>query len=308
MTSPENNTEQKFTIVQPDEIGLSRGAWEMFQNPKLLDIYARQYGWEIIEHKKMLLAVKHLPAIGLLSVKTFSPEATANNDWREHLLEMPTGYVSVMSNQKDKHPQIKASSAEDTYSFIVDLKQDEDVLLANCERRSRKAFRHAERNGLDVHEAQSKKELPQFHSLMMKTSNNGKLFQVPPLALLEALFENGFGRLYVASIKGNIVGGVYVLSDNYVHGLVSGFDIPAAGGISSNLLYWESLLAEKKRNCEFFDFGTQSLSENTALVKFKRSFAPMLVPAYHYEYYPSAWRSLAYRGWNGLKQIKNNLR
>lgn len=298
------NANQKFTIVQPESAGLSRGAWEMFQNPKILDIYAEHYRWDVLEYKGMLLVVKNLPAIGLLRAQVFSPEAADTSDWHDQLLDIPAGYVSIMTNQQGCNGHVGATSPDDTYSFIVDLRLDSEVLFTQCERRSRKAIRHAKRNGMEVNEAQSRKEIPQFHELMMRTSDNGKRFHVPPLALLESLFDKGYGRLYVSYVKGNMAGGVYVLCDNYVHGLVSGFDVLAAGGLSSNLLYWESLLAEKEKKCSFFDFGTQSLTENTQLVKFKRSFSPMLIPAYHYEYYPSYWRSIGYRTWQCLKQVK----
>lgn len=287
-------------VASPQQIGLLRGAWEMLQNPELLSVYAQHYHWEVHEHHGILIVVKRLPGVGILKAQVFSPESCLSG-WSEQLLSLPAGSIVVQSNHAQDLPVV---SRDDTYSFILDLQPDEEMLFQRMQKRSRKAIRKATKEGLTTHKACEYREVRQFYELANRVTKNGSLYHVPPLTLLEALLESGHGHLYLGYLENNLVGGIYVLSDHYAHGLLSAYDTELASGIPSNMLLWHTLLEEKRRGIPFFDFGAQSLDEHPQLTLFKRSFSPTLVPAFRYQVYPSKWRSMANRAWDLQRRLR----
>lgn len=287
-------------VVSPEDLGLLRGAWEMLQNPKLLSIYAAHYNWEVLEHHGTLITVKRFPGLGILRSQVFSPESN-QTAWTEQLGKLPAGSILVQSNQKQDLPVV---SPADTYSFIVDLRRDEDVILEQIQRRARKAIRKGSAAGFITREATGKQDIRRFHELAINITKNGTLYHVPPLSLLEALHQAGYGRLYLGYLDDKLVGGIFVLTDQYSHGLVSAYDTAATSGVPGTTMFWHSIVGEKQKGIPFFDFGAQSLSDQPQLTLFKRSFSPILVPAFRYELRPSRWRGLANSAWALQRRLR----
>lgn len=295
-----SDMQMNMRVLSPEDLGMLRGAWEMLQNPKLLSIYAAHYGWEVLEHHGTLITVKRIPGLGILRAQAFSPESN-QTAWTEQLGKLPAGSILIQSNQKQDLPVV---SPTDTYSFIVDLRRDEDVILQQIQRRARKAIRKGAAAGFITREATDKQDIRRFHELAINITRNGTLYHVPPHSLLEALHQAGYGRLYLSYLDDKLVGGIFVLTDQYSHGLVSAYNTAATSGVPGTTMFWHSIMGEKQKGIPFFDFGAQSLNDQPQLTLFKRSFSPILVPAFSYELHPSHWRRLANSAWTLQRRLR----
>lgn len=295
---------KRMSTVTPQEIGLDLGAWEIFQHPRFLEIYASHYGWGVVAHHGVLIFARTVPGLGLMRTQVYSPEAGAGSDWHRILSDLPTGRIEVMTNRPAPEAVAMPTSPRDLHSMIIDLRPGAGELFAGFESRTRKAIRRAEREGMTVRLAQNEHDLERFHTVLLRVTRGGTVYQAPDLALLRAIMHAGFSRLYLALHGGEVVGGIFVLANRYAHGFVSAFDPQACGGLPGNLLYWGVIQGEIAAGVPFLDLGAQSLSQQPGLTMAKRSFSPYLVPAYRYEVAPSAWRAKLGDMLRGLKRSK----
>jgi hypothetical protein len=282
---------KRLSIVTPREMGINLGAWEMFQHPRFLDIYASHYGWRVLAHHGVLIFARSVPGLGLMRTQVYSPEAGGGAQWHRILRDLPAGRIEVMTNAPAPESLARPTSPPDLHSLIIDLRPGIDDLFASFESRTRKAIRRAEREGMTVGPARDLADLDAFHALLMRVTRGGTVYQAPDLSLLHAITRGGFSRLYVARHGGQIVGGAFLLTNRYSHGFVSCFDPQACGGLPGNLLYWGVIQGEIEAGMPFLDLGAQSLSQQPGLTMAKRSFSPFLLPAYRYELTPSPWRA-----------------
>lgn len=301
LSSPPQGETAGFRITTPDALGFNLGAWEIFQEPRFLDIYARHYRQEVMQHRGMLLLARKMPVAGTLYAKLFSPEASAGVDWRPLLEDLRVGQLEVLTNRPTTSPTAFTTTAGGLYSMLVDLRVGADTLFSGFEGRARKAVRRAAKAGMQIRLAQDKKDVADFHALLEKVTDQGRRYEVPSLELLEAIRQAGFGHLYLAVYQQRIAGGIYVLSNRYAHGFVSGYDPQACDGLPGNLLYWKTMLGEMGRGIPFFDLGAQNLGDNPNLTLAKRVYAPVLLPAFRYELQPSPCRNKLLMAWRKLK-------
>jgi hypothetical protein len=294
----------KLSVVSPADIGFSRGAWEMLQNPALLNVYANFYKWDVLEHQAILMSVKRVPALGILRASVYSPEAACGGDWQDRLGSLPAGHVSVMTNVVDRCGESSGQSQHGFYSFVIDLRPEPEKVFSGFKRRTRRAITKAMRAGMYVRLAETNQEIIDFYMIADRRSEYGRLYKVLPRTLYQDLDRTGHARLYVAFFKGRVVGGVMILIDHYAHGVLSAYDAQAADGLPGNLLYWGMMLGEIERGVVFLDLGAQSPSEQPELTFFKSGFSPFLVPAYGYDLRPSRWRSFGSHAWEFSKRFR----
>lgn len=291
-----------LSVVTPAEVGLGVGAWEIFQQPRFLDIYASHFGWKVVAHHGVLIFARSIPGLGLLKTQVYSPEAGGGEQWHRILQDLPTGRIEVMTNAPAPSSLASPVSPPDLYSLIVDLRLGADALFASFEHRTRKAVRRAEKDGMTVRVTQDQKDLAEFHELLLRVTRGGTVYAAPDLSLLGAILRAGFARLYVAHLGSTMAGGAFMLVNRHTHGLVSAFDPAACNGLPGNLLYWGVIQGEIEAGIPFLDLGAQSLSQQPGLTMAKRSFSPYLVPAYRYELSPSRWRARIGDAWRRFKQ------
>jgi hypothetical protein len=277
-------------IVTREELDAYAGTWEALQEPALLDLYARHYGWRPMEHGGVRVAGRSFPGIGLLRAKVYSPEA-AGADWHRVLSALPAGHVEVMTNEALPRGVASPLSPPDLYSFIVDLRPGADGVFASFKPNTRKVIRRAQREGMTVRGPCDPGELPAFHEVLLRVTRGGQVYEAPDLALLQAILRAGFGRLYLLEYRGRLVGGLVVLVNRHAQGYLLAFDREASDGLTSYLLFWGAMKGEIEAGMPFLDLGAQSLSMHPGLTNAKRSFCPVLLPAYRYELKPSCWRA-----------------
>jgi len=291
-----------FKVAEAAALGFA-GAWEIFQHSPFLQIYARHYGWQVIEHHGLVFAARRVPGLGLMRARLYAPEAGGNGDWPRLVEDLRAAELEVWTTHPVSSPNLRPSSAADLYSMVVDLRRGPDEVHARFESRARKAIRQAGRAGMQVRRSDNPRDLSDFHALLGRVTEQGKRYEQPPLALLKALHESGYARLYLARYQDRTVGGVFVLSYRHAYGLVSGFVPQDCHGLPSTLLYWETMRGEMTLGMPFLDMGVQTLSGNPGLVLAKRAYSPVLVPTYRYDLSPSPWRQKLAGAWRRLKRL-----
>ncbi|MEO8652502.1 MAG: GNAT family N-acetyltransferase [Ramlibacter sp.] len=293
-----------LSVVTPEVFGLDLGAWEIFQQPRFVDIYARHFGSRVVAHHGVLVFARSVPGLGLIRTQVYSPEAGAGVDWHRILTDLPTGRIEVMTNAPTPASVAKPISPPDLNSFIIDLRPGIEGLYERLESRTRKAIHRAQRQNMTVRVTQDAPDLTKFHEVLLRVTRGGTVYHAPDLTLLQAIMRAGFARLYVMEHGGQIVGGAFLLVNRYSHGYVSVFDRHACDGLPGNLLYWGVAQGEIEAKMPFLDLGAQCLSAHPGITTAKRGFSPHLVPAYRYELAPSRWRATIGDAWQWLKRPK----
>ncbi len=290
-------------VADPGDLGFTLGGWEIFQHAPFLEIFARHHRASVVRHQGLLLIARRVRGIGMLRAQVLSPEAAGADEWSRCLDGLPVGQIEVITNRRATSASLRPTPPADMYSMVIDLRDGSEALLARFEPRARKAIRRGRAGGLRVLVAEDRVDVSRFHALLEHVSGQGRRYGVPALPLLTDLLESGHGRLYMALHRDRLVGGVFVLAHRYAHGLVSGFAPEQCGGLPGNVLYWETLVGEMARGMPFFDLGTQSLTVNPGITLAKRSYSPVLVPAFRYEIRPSPWRGALNATFQSLRQI-----
>lgn len=288
-------------VVTPGELGLEFGAWEIFQHPRFVDVYARHFGWSVLVEHGVVVFARRVPGLGLLRTQVYAPEAGGGADWHRILTDLPTGRIEVMTNAPTPSSVATPVSPPDLHSFIVDLRAGGAALFEGLDTRTRKAIRKGERENLTVRVTDDLRDLARFREVLWRVTEGGVLYAAPDTGLLLAIMRAGFARLYVIEYNGQIVGGLVLLVNRYSHGYVSAFDRHACNGLPGHLLYWKAIEGEIAAGMPFLDLGAQRLSAHPGVTKVKLGFSPSLVPAYRYELAVSRWRASIGDAWRWLR-------
>lgn len=289
-------------VVTREELGLEFGAWEIFQHPRFVDVYARHFGWTVLVEHGVVVFARRIPGLGLVRAQAYAPEAGGGADWHRILAGLPAGRVEVMTNAPTPASVARPVSAPDLHSFVIDLRAGAGALYERLDTRTRKAIRRGERENLTVRLSDDPADLTRFHEVLWRVTGGGVVYDAPDAALLLAIMRAGFGRLYVMEYGGNVVGGLMLLVNRYAHGYVSTFDRHACNGLPGHLLYWRAIEGEIEARRPFLDLGAQRLSAHPGITKVKLGFSPHLVPAYRYELALSSWRASVVDAWAWLKR------
>ena len=289
-------------IATRDEFGFDLGAWEIFQQPQFLEIYARHFGWSVMTLRGVNIFARRAPGLGLIRVQIYGPEAAAGAEWHRLLRDLPAGRIDAVTNAPLPLAVARPVSPADLHSFVIDLRQGPDSLLASFDSGLRKALRRAEREGMTVRGTTRGHDLVAFYQVALRATRGGTLYELADLALLHAILEAGFARLYVLEHRGRVVGGLFNLVNRYAQGYLSCFDREACPGLPGNVLYWGAMKGEIEAGTPFLDLGAQRL-EAAGLTRAKSAYSPRLVPAYHYELSGSRWRGALVDGWRWLKRL-----
>lgn len=295
----------RLRVLSPGEHSPGLGTWEVFQHPRFAEIHARHFGCEVVDHHGVLVYARRVPGLGLMRTQVYTPEAVAGANWHRILADLPTGRMDVLTNSPAPPGSMAApASAPDLHSFVVDLRQGADRLYASFEPGVRKAIRRAERAGMTVRRGDEVRDLGRFHEVLMRVTRGGVVYGAPAAGMLHDLMRAGFGRLYVAEIGRDLVGGSFQLANRNSQGFVSVFDRHACDGLPGQLLYWGVMQGEMDAGMPFYDMGAQSLASQPGLTTAKSAFSPVLVPAYRYELTRSRWRATIYDAWRWMKRPK----
>jgi lipid II:glycine glycyltransferase (peptidoglycan interpeptide bridge formation enzyme) len=139
-------------------------------------------------------------------------------------------------------------------TIVIDLRDDEDVILARMKQKTRYNIRLAERKGVEV---ELSEELSTFHDLM-KLTGERDAFGVHSEEYYQKAFDlfhtHGKCSLLIASFEGTPLAGVMV----FTHGKNAWYLYGASSNEYRNLMptyliQWKAMLYAKSLGCEFYD-------------------------------------------------------
>jgi hypothetical protein len=183
-------------------------------------------------------------------------------------------------------------------SYLVDLRQPEDVLWKNIGRITRQNIGTAERDGVCIRSGLE--HLDAAYALIKETFSRSKL----PFMSYESLkrFMLGLGdkgKLVTAEYQGVLQSCViYAFSDYCAYAVYAGNVAPQHQG-ANKLIYWEAFRLFKKLGVQRFDFvgariDPEKGSKQEAINLFKQRLGAKLIQGYIWKYPLRPLKSLAY--------------
>ena len=144
---------------------------------------------------------------------------------------------------------------------VIDLKQENETILAHMKPKGRYNIRVAEKAGVEVVQTPySEENLDIFYSILSETlerdqfsANSREYFRT----FLQYLEKQELGGLFLAKREGQIIAtGIFIFYKKtalYYYG-ASSSDNAKRKYMASYLLQWKAMEEAKKRGCEIFDF------------------------------------------------------
>lgn len=143
------------------------------------------------------------------------------------------------------------------YTFQLDIKKSEEVLLANMHQKTRYNLRLAEKRGVKIVEDNSEQGFEEYWKLMEETTKRQGFFAHSKnyhRKMWQTMTESGIGHLFKAIFEGKTLTTwmVFVLNGTiyYPYG-ASGNEHREV--MASNLMMWEVIRFGKKQGCHLFD-------------------------------------------------------
>lgn len=147
------------------------------------------------------------------------------------------------------------------HTAIINLKQDNETILAHMKPKGRYNIRLAEKSGVEVEQVSSAEEyLDIFYSILSETlerdgfaANSKEYFRT----FLQYLEKQDIGGLFIAKRENEVIAtGIFLFYKKtalYYYG-ASSSDNAKRKYMASYLLQWRALAEAKNRGCEIFDF------------------------------------------------------
>jgi len=187
-------------------------------------------------------------------------------------------------------------------SLLINLNESQEKLFADLHQKTRYNIRLAEKNNVQIIEAQNPSEFESFYKLMDATQKR-QAFGIHSknyyTALLNSLRTNPQAKLFLAKHSGNVVAGAAVLFYNdtatYLHG---GSDHEYRHLMAPHLLHWVAIQKAKEAGLKCYDFWGITTSEDpkhpwAGISRFKKGFG-----GYTKKYAPTL--ELGISGWHTL--------
>jgi lipid II:glycine glycyltransferase (peptidoglycan interpeptide bridge formation enzyme) len=157
-------------------------------------------------------------------------------------------------------------------TVLVDLKRD---VWKELNKKTRNQIRKSSKEGVEIREAETKKEYMEFYKIMMETSEN-KGFSIPPKEYFLKRIEMNNSKLFLAVRGRKIISGamIFFFKDKIVLS-ISGTKSDAYSFYPSNLIYWKIIEWGKENGFGVFDLSGYDLNPNKAtrgINKFKEGF------------------------------------
>ncbi len=198
-------------------------------------------------------------------------------------LELRTGVNGVLS----KRPEL---IEENLYvRWLVPLVADTNRVWSNLRKQVQQKIRKAQKLGVQVRMAQSRKDIAQYYHLHLLTrskkhgmpSQSRRFF----LELWDAFAADGNVQLLLAEYQGNVIASALLLvSGTTVHFAYSASDERYLHLSPNNLLLWEVITWSCTQGYQTLDLG-RTAQDNQGLMDFKRGWGASREPLPYY-YYP----------------------
>lgn len=160
----------------------------------------------------------------------------------------------------------------------LDLVKEEQEIFSQMKEKTRYNIRLAERKGVVVRESNEIKDLEKFYFIAQETAKRdgfGLHLKRHYLKLVEILFKNNLGTLFLAEHENDILSAIIVLFFNkktvYLHGASSN---TKRNLMANQLIQWQAIKEAKKRGCLIYDFGGVSFQDKNweGITRFKQGF------------------------------------
>lgn len=160
-------------------------------------------------------------------------------------------------------------------SWIVDLRQSDEVLLAHMKHKGRYNIGIARRHGIAVRFSQDERDIPMFYRMFSLTARRKRFFGEPYaffINLCQTLFASGNAELGFAESNGQAVAAILVVywgqRATYLYG---GRMFTHDRLMAPYLLHWEAMLrAKHRRNSLLYDFYGYSADPKHSYHAFSR--------------------------------------
>ncbi len=128
--------------------------------------------------------------------------------------------ISVHPLAKDEGELVNAGFKETKWAtFLIDLTKDKDELWNKVNKSARKLVRRTLENGVTVRQINDAEEFDGYQRLVNENRRRNKVKEYPySRAWWDCLVSNGLGRVFVAELDGELLGGLSVsLYNGYVN-------------------------------------------------------------------------------------------
>jgi lipid II:glycine glycyltransferase (peptidoglycan interpeptide bridge formation enzyme) len=210
---------------------------------------------------------------------------------------VPNGTLKKLGfNEINKHsPMSHQYSPMNT--LLLDLRKEEDELLAEMKPKGRYNIKLAERKNVTVRQSQKKEDLKTFYKLSLGMKERGySSFDIEHYAkLVESLVKSKNIKMFVAEHSNKILAVLIVSffgkTAIYLHGASSNEHREL---MPNNLAQWEAIKEAKKRGCEVYDFWGIAPKDElnhpwSGITRFKENFggeAVQFLGAYDFTFQP----------------------
>jgi hypothetical protein len=270
--------------VSEQDICDLKSVFAIYQDPVFLEIRAKCSNMSVLDLGGLLLLAKKRHILGYMRILLGGPENFEPFDlWRKKAEELSFSYLNIQTSIECPSLESYLISPKDNHSMIVDLRVGEENLLKTFSKNKRRNIRRAMKQNVVIRDPENDTELEEAYQICLKTSQQGKLFEVPSLNFINDLIRSDYGKAAIAVYDGTVVGGsFYMLGHKIMNGLIAGY-APEYGHLNvGNLLHYQMMNWGISSGYEFYDMGHQSLSQNPNLTQSKMQFRPKLKPAYVY--------------------------
>lgn len=210
-------------------------------------------------------------------------------------------YEPLDSNRKSKIENRKSIDLQPAKTLMLDLRKNEEELLADMHQKTRYNIRLAEKKGVLIIEG-GLGDFDDFWELMNATSNRDG-FKIHPKEHYKKLIETEFLKLYFAKYESKMIcTGIFSFFGNtatYLHGASSN---EHRNMMAPFLLQWELVRMAKRENKEYYDFYGIDDEKWPGVSRFKKGFGgfEMSYPGT----YDIVFNGVCYNGYKALRKIR----
>ena len=263
-----------------------KGSWYHLQDETFVKSYCQLTGQSVYKVAGYNVLTRKHSVIGYVNAYLYSPEIVKDfteldaNEFRRWMRYKKIGQGWIFSSRK--YPFLINSESHGGTLFL-NLTQSEETLWNNLEQRCRTAIRKAEKNNMKININDGSQHFEKWYVIYSRLAQR-RNFPVQSSNVLLGLLNKGYGKLFTAWYRENLLGGVFFLFREYCIPLAAGFGSGQEYRKYSpgNLLWWEAIKYAKAQGLTFFDFMGANDDPNHGPTKFKRSFGPEFVRMYKY--------------------------
>lgn len=286
----------------------------VFAKEEFLKAVGDEYGWlggfDQFGTQKCILpyTIVHKAGFRLVRFRTSTTPCCEDFDLREekvflncvvgHFRRTGADVIIPASNNSIFRTYPDGAEAAPYGTYVVDLRQPEEILWRNCNRTSREVIRKAKKDGVFICEGMEYWE-PAW-ALIQETFQRSRMPFMSAAAFqryLRGLGENG--RLMVAEYQGALQScRLFGFSIHSAYAIYSGNALRHHKG-SSKLLYWEAMRSFQSRGVQAFDFygarvHPQPGSKQEGINLVKEQFGAHLHQGFLWKFPLRRWRARAY--------------